>query len=137
MRQSGESVSAEVLSVLVVTCPEAIQKAQLPFRHLLAQLMETDSATLTYSIRLSSDGSDATGMSKKKQPAGSENITGVHVVGVFAVEAVMLATLRQELDLTESPTSHRIDIRSLMPTISNSTANGTKNKKDKEKNRRT
>lgn len=140
MRQCGEAVlSAEVLSVLVVTCPEAIQKAQLPFQQLLAQLMEPDSVALTYSTQISGDGSDATGLGKKKKAAaGDEKVTGVHVVGVFAVEAVLLAALRQELDLTESPNSHRIDLRALMPANnSNATSNATKNKKDKDKSRRT
>ena len=133
MGQGGEAVSsAEALSVLVVTCPEAIQAARPPFRQLLAQLLDTESATLT--CQIVGDGNDATGPGKKKKPAGDGQI-GAQVVGVFAVEAVLLAALRQELDLTESANSHRIDLRALLPVNSNANSNGPK-KKDKDKSSR-
>lgn len=138
MGQGGEAVSsAEALSVLVVTCPEAIQAARPPFRQLLAQLLDTESATLT--CQIVGDGNDATGPGKKKKPAEDGQIgaqvVGVQVVGVFAVEAVLLAALRQELDLTESANSHRIDLRALLPVNSNANSNGPK-KKDKDKSSR-
>jgi hypothetical protein len=114
----------EELRVLVVTCPEAIQSARPPFRQLLAQLSDSESSSLTCCVL----GDDAR-LGKK----AAERKVKMQVVGVFAVEAVLLAVLRQQLDLTESSSSHRIDVRALM--VSDSST-GSKKTKQKERNSR-
>jgi len=105
----------------VVTCPEAIQSARPPYRQLLAALSDAEAAaSLTYCVL-----SNSVAMLGKK---ADETKSKIQVVGVFAVEAVLLAVLRQQLDLTESASSHRIDVRALLVSDSSTGSKKTKPK---------